>query len=74
MLKVMFFPNGNTVAFRDGQQVPDLNESWLLLYVGLLVAAGIDPTEVEFTMPNASHATVFEIEGGYNWEFGKGRR
>ena len=70
MLQVRFFPNGNTMAFRDGQQVPSLQESWILLYVQHLVAAGIDPTKVEFTMPNGSRATVFEIEGGYNWQFG----
>lgn len=70
MLKVMFFLNGNTMAFRDGQQVPDLQESWLLLYVQLLVTHGIDPTEVTFAMPDGSRATVFEIEDGYNWKFG----
>ena len=69
-LKVMFFPNGNTAAFKNGQQVPDLQEPWLLLYVQLLAAVEIDPTEVEFTMPDRSHARVFERDdGGYNWRF-----
>ena len=70
MLKVRFFQDGNTMAFRDGQQVPDLQESWILLYVQYLVTAGVDPTKVKFTMPGGSRVTVFEIEGGYNWQFG----
>ena len=69
MLKVVFFPDGNTMALRDGQQAPDLQESWFMLYVQLLVAAGIDPREVEFSMPGGgSKAAVFKVESGYNWK------
>lgn len=71
MLKVIFFPSGNTAAFKDGRQVPDLQDSWFMIYVQLLVAVGIDPTEVEFAMPDARRATVFETESGsYNWRIG----
>ena len=70
-VKVMFFPNGNTAAFRDGKQVPELQESWMLLYVQLLSGVGIDPTQVEFTMPDGSHANIFETEDGrYSWRLG----
>ena len=70
--KVMFFPNGVTAAFQDGEQVNDLQEPWFMLYVGMIAAYGINPCNVEFTMPDGSHARVFEIPqehgGGYNWE------
>jgi len=68
--KIMFFPNGVTAAFRDGQQVAELQEPWFLLYVGMMTACGIDPCDVEFTMPDAARAKVFEKpDGGYGWEF-----
>jgi len=67
-MKVIFFPNGNTVVFKDGRQVPDLQESWFMLYVGMLAALEIDPTQVEFVMPNARRAVVHETSaGGFNW-------
>ena len=67
-IKVMFFPSGTTAAFRNGQQVPELQEPWFLLYVHLLAACGIDPCDVDFTMPDARQVKVFETEGGgYNW-------
>lgn len=70
-MKVMFFPNGNTACFENGRQVPELQESWFMLYVQLLAAIGHDPTQIEFTMPNGMRAKVFELEdGSYNWGFG----
>lgn len=69
--KVMFFPNGVTAAFRDGEQVADLQQPWFMLYIGMIAAYGIDPCTVEFTMPDGRQAQVFEIPqdagGGYNW-------
>jgi len=67
-MKVMFFPNGNTSAFDGGKQVPLLQESWFMLYVQMIAAIGIDPTQVEFTMPDGRRAEVFETEGNsFNW-------
>ena len=66
--KAIFFPNGNTAFFRDGKQVPLLQEPWFMLYVRMIAAAEVDPTKVEFTMPDASRARVFETEdGNLNW-------
>ena len=68
MLEIVFFPNGNTLVFKDGQLMPDLNKSWFLLYIKFLTAIGIDPTEVKFIMPDAKQATVFEIQSKpYSW-------
>lgn len=67
-MKVIFFPNGNTVVFKGGEQVPDLQESWFRLYVGMVAAYGLDPTQIEFVMPDARRAEVVETEeGGFNW-------
>jgi len=68
-MKVMFFPDGCTAAFKNGTQVPEYQKSWTLLYVKMLVDAGVDPTTVEFTMPDARRARVFVCyDGSYNWE------
>ncbi len=68
MIKVYLFPAGSTAVFRNDNQVPSLQQSWLLLYVRMLAASGIDPTKVEFVMPDASRATVFEkADGEYGW-------
>lgn len=68
-LKVVFYPNGLTGAFRNGEQVPELQESWFQLYLLELVRQGIDPEEVEFILPCGDGASVFETsEGGYNWK------
>ena len=75
-LKVMFFPNGNTVVFRDGRQIEGLQEPWVLVYLQLLAGLGIDASDIELTMPDGRHATVFEHEGrwcvGFNLDVEKG--
>jgi len=71
-MKVIFFANGNT-AFCDaeGQQVPELQKSYMQLYCEFLVSKGIDPAGVEFNFPNGSKAKAFLIGVGdrWNWEF-----
>ena len=68
-MKVIFFPNGNTIVFENGKQVPELQQSWLLLYVKMLTEQGIDPTTVEFVLPDTRHADVFRLDGGrFNWD------
>ncbi len=69
-MNIMFFPNGNTAAFENNQQVPVLQESWFMLYVQMIKAIGYEPTEIEFTMPNGKHARVIELDDGrYSWQF-----
>ena len=62
--KVSFFKNGLTAAFEDGQQLPQLQESWFVLYLQFIAAAGFDPTEIDFFMPNARSVKVFRLEDG----------
>lgn len=67
MYEVLMFPNGNTAVLRDGAQVPELQESWLLHLVKFLESKGVDPLDCKFTLPNSRIAKLFRIEGGWNW-------
>ncbi len=64
MIQLMFFSNGSTAAFGDGSVIQGLQRSWFRLVIEDLVARGIDPLEVEFTMPNGSTAKVFQFPKG----------
>ncbi len=65
---VLFFHNGNTAVFdRHGEQIPELQKSWFLMFVRFLKENGIDPLGLEFRLPNNSTAELFEIPDGYNW-------
>jgi hypothetical protein len=66
--EVQFFNNGNTAVIDyNGGQVSELQKSWLLFYVDFLVEQGIDPTEVNFSMPCGGYAIVVKTKSGYNW-------
>ena len=69
-IKVTFYSNGNTTAFKDGAQVPELQIPWFLLYIQELVRQGVDPTEVEFVMPSGPTPNVINVSGDvYSWSF-----
>lgn len=64
---IMFMANGNTAAFdHDGQQVPQLQESWLRLYVRFLEQQGVDPTGIVLKTPLGNARWLPEHD---NWEF-----
>ena len=68
----MFFNNGNTAATDvDGQQIPELQRSWLVLFAEFLEKQGVDPLQVEFMLPGGLHARLFKIPyergGGFKW-------
>ena len=66
---VFFFGNGNTAVCNEiGNQVPELQESYLLLFVSKLEAAGFDPTLPVYHLP-AGDAKVVRTSEGYNWQF-----
>lgn len=69
MKYVRFFPNGNTVCFENDEQDTVLQRSWLQLYVDFLLSKDVDPTAMEFTMPDGKVAKVFKTDEGYNWKF-----
>jgi hypothetical protein len=68
MYRVCFFSNGNTAVFNGEEQVPLLQQSWLLMFVAFLKSKNIDPLKTEFNLPNGRKAALFETECGYNWE------
>lgn len=63
---VYMFGNGNTAVCKNGEQVPDLQRSWLILFVEFLASMGEDPTSFTYELPDCT-AEVFPIEGGFNW-------
>lgn len=67
-LRIILFANGNTGVFKDGEQVPELQESWLIKFVEFLEASGIEPDKCEIHMPTGGIARLFKTEDGYNWE------
>ena len=71
MKRVIFFPNGGTAVFdENGQQLPNLQRSWLKLFADFLDDHDEDPTEFEFTLPDGTHAKAIETASGYNWKYG----
>lgn len=70
MINVLFAPNGVSAVFGpDGQQIPELQEPWIILFVKHLEEHGIDVLDCEFTMPNGRVARLFKTERGWNWNF-----
>jgi len=69
MFEVLFFNNGSSACLKDGKQVLELQESWLLLYVKFLEEKGIDPTDGIFSMPGGEEVKVFKTGSDYNWRF-----
>lgn len=45
---VTFYANGNTSAFYNGVQVPELQESWFNLYMNSMLEAGYNPAKATF--------------------------
>jgi hypothetical protein len=68
-MKVIFFSNGNTICFDEkGEQVPELQKSWFLLYAQFLESKGIDVQNIEYQLPSGGYAKIFKTSIGYNWE------
>jgi hypothetical protein len=66
---VYFFNNGNSAVCSASEQIPELQESWLVLFVRHLETCGVDPTGITFHLPAGDTATLFRTTGdGWNWE------
>jgi hypothetical protein len=64
----MFFSNGGTAVFIDEEQVPELQQPWLVKFVDFLEEQGQDPTTFKYRLPNGNNAKVFRTESGWSWE------
>ena len=64
-VKVFLFPNGNAaVTGEDGQQIKELQESWLLMFAQFLQINDVDIENSEFNMPNGQTAKIFALDDG----------
>ncbi len=66
MKEIWFFPNGNVAVTEDGKQIPEFQESWLILFVNFLESKGIDPTDAIYHL-GSEEVEVFKTSDGYNW-------
>lgn len=69
---VAFFPNGNQMVFdENGEQIGELQESWLLLWAKHATELGYDVTNIDgLTLPNQQPAKILKTENGFNWQIG----
>lgn len=70
MKQVMFFLNGNTAVFDlAGRQIPELQESWVVLFLKFLESQGHNPLDFSFTLPDGRQAKPFRTsDNSWNWE------
>mgnify|MGYP000523549413 CR=1 FL=1 len=65
---MMFGAYGQTLFSKDGEQVPELQQPWLVLYLREIQRHGIDPRDVEIRMSGGQRVYPFVTdEGGWNW-------
>ena len=66
---VFFFKNGNAAVFDEhGNQMPDVQEPWLIVYLRYLKTKGGSMESIHFSMPDGKRAEIFTTsEGEYNW-------
>lgn len=67
-VNVLFLPNGNTGVFKNGNQIPELQKSWVLTFVGFLVQNGVDVENSKFEISDR-RIEIFKTDEGYNWRF-----
>lgn len=69
-MKVIFFPNGNTICLDDDGQVPHLQKSYMQLYCEFLETQDENPEDFIFLMPNNKLAKAVKTKSGsWNWRF-----
>jgi hypothetical protein len=66
--EVIFFPNGNTAVFIDGEQSSKHQRSWFLKYVSFLTKGNIDVLNSKYTLPDGRRAELIKLKRGYNWK------
>ncbi len=68
--RVMIFSNGNmVVGDADGEQMPELQKSWMEMICEHFEAHGVDPSEIPLieSMGEGLQFKPFRVEGGWNW-------
>lgn len=64
---VLFFPNGNSAVLdEEGQQIPELQKSWFLMFVEFLQSKGVKVEDIEeIKLPNGKVAEY--LKDYHNW-------
>jgi hypothetical protein len=66
---IYFFANGATAAVNKWEQIPEIQQSWLVVFLEFLEHKGVDPTTCDFHLPSGRVARVFKTsENEWNWE------
>jgi hypothetical protein len=66
---IMFFANGNTAVFdNNGQQMPELQNSWMEKFLLDLAIKGYYIWNMEIILPDGKKAIIFNTENGINWD------
>lgn len=70
--QIFLFANGNTAAFDDqDQQILELSNPWIILFIQFLEEKGIDPETIDFYVPDVSaKIRIFRCNNsiGWNWQ------
>ena len=67
-MEVIFFPNGNTACFINGEQVPELQESWIVLFIKHLEKNNYNPMDFVIKIPCGECKPFKTEEGLWNWD------
>lgn len=68
---IMFFPSGQSAVFdANGQQIGELQKSWLLLWAEHAHRLGYRVDGIIIKMPDGRNAKLFKTSAiTFNWEF-----
>lgn len=67
-MKIMIFPTTQVAAFENGEQVPELQESLIMLFAQHAESLGYDPTTFEIDVQGIGKLVLFKTEHGFNWD------
>lgn len=66
---VYFFPNGVTACCDEfGQQIGELQEPWILLWIEFMRKKGFNPEDIKEIHLPSGRVKLFKVEDSYNWE------
>lgn len=63
---VFFFAGGNTAVCNRDKQIPELQQSWLLMFIEFLQSKGVKVEDIEeIRLPDGSQAEY--LKESHNW-------
>ncbi len=61
-VKVIFFENGNCIVFKDGEQVPELQTSYVIEHAKRAKELGYDPPQLDQKGENNANSKLTETK------------